>query len=351
MKEAEKMIRVTSIVYKPESAVSDPETQYIRIPLNSTNLITGRGIEGDRKGGNPKRNLNLMSFETLQELREEGFNTLPGQMGEQMVIQGLDVGKLAEGDRLQIGEQACVEVISHRTGCQRFEQIQGKSPQLAAGRMGVMAKVVTGGMIAVGDPVQLLPAVAQPENSVHPKTRAEWRTWLEQNHTRKEGVWLVTYKKTTGKPRVEYDESVEEALCFGWIDSKGNKLDDERTLLWFAPRQAGSNWSASNKERVERLIAAGLMTPAGLAKIEAAKTDGSWHALDAVEALEIPPDLNKALSAYSAAMQNFDAFPRSVKRATLEWIANAKRPETRAKRIEETARLAQDNIRANQWRG
>jgi uncharacterized protein YdeI (YjbR/CyaY-like superfamily) len=190
-----------------------------------------------------------------------------------------------------------------------------------------------------------------PENSVHPLTRTEWRAWLEQNHTRKEGVWLVTYKKATGKPRVEYGESVEEALCFGWVDSKGNKLDEERSLLWFAPRKNGSNWSASNKERVERLIAAGLMAPAGLARIEAAKADGSWNALNAVEALEIPPDLQAVLGSYSAARQNFEAFPRSVKRAILEWISNAKRPETRAKRIEETARLAQEDIRANQWRG
>jgi uncharacterized protein YdeI (YjbR/CyaY-like superfamily) len=348
-KEAEKMIKVTSIVYKPESALSDPETHYVRIPLDSANLVAGRGIEGDRKGGNPKRNLNLMSFETLEALRKEGFSTLPGQMGEQIVIEGLDVGKLAEGDRLQIGAQAYVEVVNHRTGCERFEQIQGKSPKLAAGRMGVMAKVLTGGTVAVGDPVKLLNEAAPPENSVHPLTRAEWRAWLEQNHTRKEGIWLVTYKKTTGKPRVEYDESVEEALCFGWIDSKGNKLDEERSLLWFAPRKKGSNWAAPNKVRVKRLIAAGLMTPAGLAKIDAAKADGSWSALDAVEALEVPQDLAAALGSYSVAGQNFEAFPRSAKRAILEWIANAKRPETRAKRIEETARLAQDNIRANQW--
>jgi uncharacterized protein YdeI (YjbR/CyaY-like superfamily) len=190
-----------------------------------------------------------------------------------------------------------------------------------------------------------------PENSVHPKTRAEWRAWLEQNYSRTQGVWFIAYKKATGKPRVEYEESVEEALCFGWIDSKANKLDEERSMQWFAPRKAGSGWSRPNKERVERMIAAGLMAPAGLAKIEAAKADGSWYALDAVEALEIPPDLETALGSYSAARQNFDGFPRSVKRAILEWIVHAKRPETRAKRVEETARLAQENIRANQWRG
>ena len=189
----------------------------------------------------------------------------------------------------------------------------------------------------------------EPANSIHPKSRAEWRAWLEQNHTQTEGVWLISYKKATGKPRVEYDDAVEEALCFGWIDSKGNKLDAERSMLWLAPRKPGSGWSRPNKERVERMIAAGLMTPVGIAKINAAKQDGSWNALDAVEALEIPADLSDALASYTSAQQHFAAFPRSVKRGILEWIANARRPETRAKRIDETARLAEANIRANQW--
>jgi uncharacterized protein YdeI (YjbR/CyaY-like superfamily) len=189
-----------------------------------------------------------------------------------------------------------------------------------------------------------------PPNSVHPKSRAEWRKWLEKNHTRTEGVWLVIYKKGTGKPRVDYAEAVEEALCFGWIDSKGNKLDDERSLLWMAPRKAGTGWSKLNKERIEKLIAAGSMHSAGLAKIEAAKQDGSWNALDAVEALEIPPDLAKAFSKNKTAWEYFEAFPRSAKRAILEWISSAKKPETRARRIEETVTQAEKNIRANQWR-
>jgi uncharacterized protein YdeI (YjbR/CyaY-like superfamily) len=189
-----------------------------------------------------------------------------------------------------------------------------------------------------------------PENSTHPKSRAEWRAWLEANHARTAGIWLVSYKKDTGKPRVEYDEAVEEAVCFGWIDSKANKLDDERSMLWMSPRKPGTGWSRSNKERVERLIAQGLMAPPGLAKIEAAKQDGTWNALDAVEALEIPADLAQALDAYPFARQNFEAFPRSVKRAILEWISTAKKPETRARRVEETARLAEENVRANQWR-
>lgn len=189
-----------------------------------------------------------------------------------------------------------------------------------------------------------------PPNSVQPADRAEWRAWLEENHTRPEGVWLVSYKLAAGKPRLEYEDAVEEALCFGWVDSKGNKLDDERTMLWMAPRKPGSDWSRPNKERVEKLIRSGQMAPAGLAKVEAARQDGSWNALDAVEALEIPPDLAAALDANQPARQNFEAFPRSVKRGILEWISSAKRPETRAKRVEETATLAAKNIRANQWR-
>ncbi len=192
--------------------------------------------------------------------------------------------------------------------------------------------------------------VKAPPNSIHPQTLAAWRKWLEQNHTRAEGIWLISYKKATGKPRFEYDEAVEEALCFGWIDSKPNKLDDERSLLWFAPRKANTGWSKINKARAEKMIEAGHMMPAGLAKIEAAKRDGSWSALDTIEALEVPPDLAAALSANPIAQQYFDAFPRSVKRGILEWISNAKKPETRTKRVDETARLAAENIRANQWR-
>jgi len=189
-----------------------------------------------------------------------------------------------------------------------------------------------------------------PPNSVHPKSRAAWRAWLEANHSRGEGVWLVTFKKAAGKPRVEYDEAVEEALCFGWVDSKPAKLDAERSMLWFAPRKAGTGWSKPNKERVARMVAAGRMAPAGLAKVEAAKADGSWEKLDAVERLEVPADLARAFRARPDSRANFDAFPRSVKRGILEWILQAKKPETRARRVEETARLAAENRRANQWR-
>ncbi|GAB4460645.1 MAG: hypothetical protein OHK0037_08230 [Elainellaceae cyanobacterium] len=121
-------------------------------------------------------------------------------------------------------------------------------------------------------------------------------------------------------------------------------------MLWFAPRKPGTSWSKLNKDRVEKLLAAGQIEPAGLAKIEAARQDGSWNALDAVEALEMPPDLAAALAEYETALPNFEAFPRSSRRGILEWIASAKKPETRARRIAETARLAAENVRANQWR-
>ncbi len=189
-----------------------------------------------------------------------------------------------------------------------------------------------------------------PPNSFHALTRAAWRVWLNKNHAQPDGVWLITFKKATGKPRIDYDEAVEEALCFGWIDSKPAKLDEERSMLWFAPRKPGSRWSKINRERVARMIGEGKMAPAGLAKVETAKRDGLWNALDVVDALEIPADLSAAFAQHKRSRENFDAFPPSTKRGILEWILSAKRPETRAKRVAETARLAADNIRANQWR-
>jgi uncharacterized protein YdeI (YjbR/CyaY-like superfamily) len=187
-----------------------------------------------------------------------------------------------------------------------------------------------------------------PENSVHPKTLAQWRRWLEKHHERTEGVWLVTFKKSTGKPRVEYDEAVEEALCWGWIDSRTRSLDDERGMLWMAPRKPRTGWSATNKARVAKLLREGRFAAAGLAKVKAAKRDGSWTLLDSVEAMEVPDDLAAALKA-SRGRDYFDGFPRGVRKQLLEWVRSAKKPETRAKRVAEIARLAAMNIRANQW--
>ena len=191
---------------------------------------------------------------------------------------------------------------------------------------------------------------ALPDGAVHFETRAEWRAWLAAHHARDAGVWLVSWRKAAGKPAMTYDEMVEEALCVGWVDSKPSKLDEARTMLWFAPRKAGSAWSRPNKERIARLEAAGLMRPAGAAKVAQAQRDGTWTKLDAVEDLVVPDDLRAAFRRHAGAAANFEAFPRSAKRGILEWIVQAKKAETRAGRIEETARLAAKGERANQWR-
>jgi uncharacterized protein YdeI (YjbR/CyaY-like superfamily) len=165
------------------------------------------------------------------------------------------------------------------------------------------------------------------------ETRDDWRAWLAANHATAPGVWLVTYKKGSGQPHLPWSDVVDEALCFGWIDSRGNKVDAARTKLLVTPRKPGSGWSRINKEKIERLHAAGLITPAGQAKIDAAKADGSWTLLDDVEALVLPPDLAAALAADPAAAAGWDAFPPSAKKPLLWWLASAKRPDTRAKRL------------------
>ena len=167
-------------------------------------------------------------------------------------------------------------------------------------------------------------------------SRAAWRAWLEENHDSAPGVWVVTYKKGSGEPYLPYEALVEEALCFGWIDSKGNKVDAERTKLLVTPRRAGSGWSRPNKERIERLLGNGLMAPAGMARIAAARADGSWSALDAIEAMIVPPDLDAALRADVEALAGWERFAPSVKKPLLLWVTTAKRPETRARRIAET---------------
>lgn len=188
-----------------------------------------------------------------------------------------------------------------------------------------------------------------PENHVYPHSRAAWRDWLAENHGREEGVWLVRNKRAADGPSLSADDMVEEAIAFGWIDSVPKKLDATRWLTWVAPRKPGSNWSRLSKQRAARMEQAGLIADAGAAAIAQAKADGSWSALDAVENLVVPDDLALALDAFPPAAEEWDGFPRSVKRGILEWILNAKRAPTRAKRIEETARLAQQGKRANQW--
>jgi uncharacterized protein YdeI (YjbR/CyaY-like superfamily) len=150
----------------------------------------------------------------------------------------------------------------------------------------------------------------------------------------------VFWRKGSGRTGLTYDEAVEEALCFGWIDGRAGKLDDRRTMIWFSPRKRGSGWARTNKVRVERLLAEGLMAAPGLALIEEARRDGSWTRLDAVEDLAVPDDLAAAFAGQPGSRERWDGFPRSVRRAALEWIVQAKRPETRARRVTETARMA-----------
>lgn len=183
--------------------------------------------------------------------------------------------------------------------------------------------------------------------TLYAESRAIWRQWLSEHHAIEKSVWLKIYKKASDVPSVYYDEAVDEALCFGWIDSSIKKGDDQYYLQFFAQRNPKSNWSRVNKEKVARLTQAGLMTDAGQALIDLAKTTGTWTALDDVENLVIPPDLADELAQQPSAQQYFDAFPRSVKRGILEWLLNAKTAATRQKRIITIATLAARNERAN----
>ena len=186
--------------------------------------------------------------------------------------------------------------------------------------------------------------------SVTVTTRAAWRAWLARNHAAVPGIWLVTYKVGASKPRVAYDDIVEEALCFGWVDSVPRKLDAERSKLLCTPRKKASGWSAINKKRVAALIQSGQMTSAGMAKIEAAQEDGSWFALDEAERGTVPADLEKALAASKSAQKFWAGFPPGVRKQILQWIGTAKTNETRGRRVAETVALAARNERANQWR-
>jgi uncharacterized protein YdeI (YjbR/CyaY-like superfamily) len=186
---------------------------------------------------------------------------------------------------------------------------------------------------------------------IHPANAAEWRAWLEANHDTATGVWLVTWRspESGGEP-LAYEDQVLEALAFGWIDATTRRLDDDRRMQYFAPRKRGSAWARTNKARVERLRSEGKMTPAGEAAIERAVADGSWTFLDDVEKLVVPDDLAAAFERHAGSRAQWEAFPPSSRQMTLWWIRQAKRPETRAKRVEETARLAAEGIRANEPR-
>jgi uncharacterized protein YdeI (YjbR/CyaY-like superfamily) len=171
--------------------------------------------------------------------------------------------------------------------------------------------------------------------------RAELRAWLEANHATSPGVRLAIGKKGKNATSLTYEDAVREGLCFGWIDSTANRLDEDRFTVLFTRRKPGATWSASNKRRIEALIEQGCMAPAGLAAIETAKADGSWDLLEDIDALIVPADLEAAL--VEAGMQRrFEELSESVRKMALYWIATAKRPETRARRIGETVRAARE---------
>ncbi len=178
----------------------------------------------------------------------------------------------------------------------------------------------------------------------------EWRDWLSKQHLTAKNIWLIIHRKNSGKISITYEEAVEQALCFGWIDSIPNKRDDESYYQFFAKRNPKSNWIKKIKDTIERLLIHNKVAPAGKTMIEEAKQSGTWTALDDVENLVVPEDLAEALKSYKDATEHFQNFPKSVKRGILEWILNAKRPETRQKRINETAEKAAQNIRVNQYR-
>ena len=182
-----------------------------------------------------------------------------------------------------------------------------------------------------------------------PDSRRDWRTWLKKNHKTSEGIWLILRKKNSDLPRVDLESACEELVCFGWVDSRPAKLDSKRSKLLCTPRREQSAWSKLNKDRYARMTTQGKVEKAGQIAAELAKKNGRWSALDDVEKLVIPADLKKELSRYENASKNFNAFPPSARRGILEWIMQAKKPETRAARIEKTATLAAKNERANQW--
>lgn len=168
----------------------------------------------------------------------------------------------------------------------------------------------------------------------HPASLGEWRQWLAQHHGRGSGVWLVSWRRESGRPVIEYEDSVLEALCFGWIDSTRKVLDDDRVMMWFAPRRPQSTWVRNNKERVARLEAEGRMQPAGRALVEAAKANGMWTVFDDAEAGVVHPTLAARLAGDPAAAAAWDALTPGQRKRHLMDLALAKTPATVAKRVD-----------------
>ncbi|HCV81489.1 MAG TPA: hypothetical protein DGQ38_10620, partial [Zunongwangia profunda] len=184
----------------------------------------------------------------------------------------------------------------------------------------------------------------------YPKNKQHWREWLFNNHHRKDAVWLVFYKKQSDRKTISWSDAVDEALCFGWIDSKVESIDKESYKQYFCQRKPNSTWSKINKEKIEKLISTNQMTKAGFKAVERAKQNGSWTILDQVEALILPEDLKQALAGYKNALEYFDGLSKSNKKMLLYWIISAKRQETRQKRINELAELAGKGQKPKQFR-
>ncbi|WP_207420317.1 YdeI/OmpD-associated family protein [Desertivirga brevis] len=188
-----------------------------------------------------------------------------------------------------------------------------------------------------------------PVETFYPASRQEWREWLKENHKSKEAVWILQYRKNTNKPSISWSEAVDEALCFGWIDSIRKSIDKESFIQFFCPRKARSAWSKINKAKVEQLINEGLMTEAGYKAIETAKENGSWTILDEVEELLIPAELERQFESNPGSKEYFITLSKSVRKMILQWVAVAKRPETREKRVREVAELAAKKQRPKQF--
>jgi uncharacterized protein YdeI (YjbR/CyaY-like superfamily) len=179
-----------------------------------------------------------------------------------------------------------------------------------------------------------------PEESFRPSSRSDWRNWLKENHQRKQSIWLIYVKKGRQTPTLSYSDAVDEALCFGWIDSTRKSLGEDEFTQFFCRRKPQSGWSKVNKQKVLDLIDQNLMTKAGLDCIEAAKLNGSWTLLDDVEELIIPADLEAALQAHAGAKDFFLSLSKSTRKQILQWVVFAKRPSTRENRIQEIASAA-----------
>jgi len=182
-----------------------------------------------------------------------------------------------------------------------------------------------------------------------PASQADWRKWLIENHTAKQSVWLVYHKIKSNVPSISWSQAVDEALCFGWIDSTARPIDDLTFMQFFCKRKPNSAWSKINKAKVERLINEGLMTQAGFNSIEKAKQNGSWIILDGVEELKIPKDLSAAFKVQRGSKPFFLSLSKSVQKSILHWLVLAKKPETRQKRINEIAILAGQKLKPKQF--